>query len=188
MTGAVPRPSGAPAAAATPGANPLGGLFGGAAAPAPAGGLFGAVAPAPAAAGGLFGGAAATPAAGGGGLFGAPPATPSLGGGLFGGAPAAPAAGGLFGAPAAGAAGVAAPAARAVRLDMEFEKLPQGDREWLEKLEHRINEWGWRSHQKPEATCGEVRSRRRLKPSLSPLPSTLTCALSPLPSTLSPPR
>jgi len=80
------------------------------AAPAPAGGLFGA-APAPAA-GGLFG-AAPAPAAGG--LFGAAPA-PAFGaapaaGGLFGAAPA-PAAGGLFGAAPAPAAGLfgAAPA------------------------------------------------------------------------------
>jgi hypothetical protein len=85
--------------AATPAAPaPAGGLFGATPAPAPAGGLFGAPAPAPAA-GGLFG---APPAPAAGGLFGAPPAPAA--GGLFG-APPAPAAGGLFGAPSAPAAG-----------------------------------------------------------------------------------
>ncbi|KAL7542612.1 hypothetical protein ACHAXR_011934 [Thalassiosira sp. AJA248-18] len=79
------------------------------AAPAPAGGLFGAPAPAPAA-GGLFGAPAPAPA------FGAAPA-PAFGaapapaaGGLFGSAPAAAPTGGLFGAPAPAPAFGAAPA------------------------------------------------------------------------------
>ncbi|EPS43345.1 hypothetical protein H072_2633 [Dactylellina haptotyla CBS 200.50] len=81
------------------------GLFGGAPAAAPSGGLFGATANTTATnaptAGGLFGGAAQTAAPAAGGLFGAAPSITSAGAGTFGAAaatPSAPAAGGLFGA------------------------------------------------------------------------------------------